>query len=198
MILFFSVINLDVLSDSESIEIDSIKNTKLFYNSCREQEPLSFLKTSMGLFKYMSLLDYKLVEEELLFINNDNETRILNQTDTSNLLYSNLIQMNRLGFDVLFELRIDINPFNTSKYSIWIERTSSFSTVYDENSMTSILNELFRSSKQNWTNYIDTLTDLANQFTHIEINSPIKETPKHTQLTIQNLILQVPHVIMKR
>ena len=149
----------------------------------------------MGLFKYMSLLDYQLVEEELLFINNNETT--LNQTESSsssNLLYSNLILMNRLGFDVLFELRIDINPFNTSKYSIWIERTSSFSTVYDEHSMASILNELFRSSKQNWTNYIDTLTDLANQFTHIEINSHIKETPKHTQLTIQNLILQVPHV----
>ena len=143
----------------------------------------------------MSLLDYKLAEEEFLFINNNNNNEtILNQTESS--LYSNLILMNRLGFDVLFELRIDINQFNTSKYSIWIERTSSFSTVYDEHSMTSILNELFRSSKQNWTNYIDTLTDLANQFTNIEINSPIKETPNHTQLTIQNLLLQVPHVII--
>jgi len=104
--------------------------------------------------------------------------------------------MNRLGFDVFFELRIDINPFNTSKYSIWIERTASFSTVYDDHAMTSILNELFRSSKQNWTNYVDSLTDLANQFSQIEINSPIKETPKHTQLTIQNLMLKIPHVCL--
>lgn len=32
----------------------------------------------------------------------------------------NLIEMNRLGFDVLFEMRIDVNPFDTTRYAIWV------------------------------------------------------------------------------
>jgi hypothetical protein len=70
-----------------------------------------FLKSSLTIFKGLTPL------------NNETEDSINNQTASNSSVsnsFDNLILMNRLGFDVLFELRIDINPFNTTQYTIWV------------------------------------------------------------------------------